>query len=82
MTTGRHDWQSLQTVMLVTLHVAVVAYVIRIFLRPSNSAAAFFVWAPLTIALAVFLSWPIARGVARAFDPGVGQGDPTCPTCG
>lgn len=82
MTTGRDNWRSLQSVMLVTLHVAVVAYVIRTFLRPTSPVASFIVWVPLTIAVAVFLSWPLARGLARAFEPDQGSGDPACPRCG
>ena len=82
MTTVRDDWRSLQSVMVVTLHVAVVAYVIRTFLRPTSLVGSFFVWVPLTIAVAVFLSWPIARGLARAFDPGQSSGDSPCPRCG
>jgi hypothetical protein len=35
---------------------------------------------PVTISVAVFLSWPIGRAIARAFEPGEGI-DPTCPRC-
>lgn len=82
MTTGRDDWRSLQSVMIATLHVAAVAYVIRTFLRPTGSPALVFIWVPLTIAVAVFLSWPLARGLARAFDPGEQPNEPACPKCG
>ncbi len=82
MTTGPAHWRSLQSVMLATVHVAVIAYAIRTFLRPAGSPGAVFVWVPLTIALALLFSWPIARVLTRAFEPGQGPGDPTCTTCG
>ena len=79
--TGPHSWRSLQSVMVVTLHVAAVAYVIRRLTRPVTLLDSF-VWVPVTIAVAVFLSWPIGRAIAAAFDPGDGSKDRACPRCG
>ena len=79
--TGQSSWRSLQTVMLVTLHVAAVAYVIRRFTRPVTTMDSV-VWMPVTIGVAVFLSWPIGRAIAGAFDPADPSIDRTCPKCG
>ena len=79
--TGPHSWRSLQSVMVVTLHVAAVAYVIRGLTRPVTLFDSF-VWVPVTIGVAVFLSWPIGRAIAAAFDPGDPSGGLTCPRCG
>ena len=79
--TGRSTWRSLQSVMIVTLHVAAVAYVIRLFTRPDTLLDSF-VWVPVAIALAVFISWPMARAIGSAFDPGEAPMDRTCPRCG
>jgi hypothetical protein len=79
--TGHSSWRSLRSVMLVTLHVAVVAFVIRTVVAPATLASSL-VWVPATISVAVFLSWPIGRAIARAFDPGELPLDRTCPKCG
>ena len=79
--TGPPSWRSLQSVMVVTLHVAAVAYVIRGLTRPVTLFDSF-VWVPVTIGVAVFLSWPIGRAIAAAFDPGDSSGGLTCPRCG
>jgi DNA-directed RNA polymerase subunit RPC12/RpoP len=67
--------------MVVTIHVAAVAYVFRSLARPSTLRDTM-VWVPATIAVAVFLSWPIGRVISRAFDPGESGVDRTCPRCG
>jgi hypothetical protein len=67
--------------MVVTLHVAAVAYVIGRFAHPATLMDSF-VWLPVTIGVAVFLSWPIGRAIAAAFDPGDSSMDRTCPRCG
>ena len=69
--------------MLVTLHVAAVASVFRTLAAPSTLAGSL-IWVPLTVSVAVFLSWPIGRAIAGAFDPG--EPPRTCsdtaPRCG
>ena len=67
--------------MLVTLHVAVVAYVIRTLATPSTLIGSL-IWVPATISVAVFLSWPLGRAIALAFDPGERRVDRLCPKCG
>jgi hypothetical protein len=79
--TGRHSWRSLQSVMVVTLHVAAVAYVVGRLTRPATLLDSF-VWVPVTIGVAVFLSWPIGRAIGAAFDPGDSSMARTCPQCG
>ena len=80
--TGRRPWRSLQSVMLVTLHVAVVAYILRAFTRPGGSTGSILLWVPITIGLALFLSWPISRAIASAFDPVEMSIERRCPRCG
>jgi hypothetical protein len=79
--TGHSSWRSLRTVMVVTIHVAAVAYVIRSLIAPSSVAISL-VWVPVTISVAVFLSWPLGRAITWAFDPGELPVDRTCPNCG
>jgi hypothetical protein len=79
---GRAPIRSLQSVMMVTIHVAVVAYVIRVFLRPTNWFDSILVAVPVSIVVALFLSWPISRLLASAFDPGDASADRRCPRCG
>jgi hypothetical protein len=67
--------------MLVTAHVAAVSYVVRLLVTPSTLVGSL-IWVPLTISLAVFLSWPIGQAVASAFDPGDARTERTCPNCG
>ena len=67
--------------MIVTIHVAAVAYIFRSMSRPTTLAGSLF-WIPLTISIAVFLSWPISRAIIRAFDPGDIIHDRICPRCG
>jgi hypothetical protein len=79
--TGQSSWRSLRSVMLVTLHVAVVAYVIRSLATPSTLMGSL-IWVPVTISVAVFLSWPLGRAIALAFDPEERRVDRLCPRCG
>jgi len=67
--------------MIVTIHVAAVAYMVRTLGRPSTLAGSL-IWTPLTISVAVFLSWPVSRAITRAFDPGESGPDRICPRCG
>jgi hypothetical protein len=67
--------------MVVTIHVAAVACVIRSLATPSTLVGSL-LWVPATISVAVFLSWPVGRAIVRAFDPGDVGFDRICPTCG
>jgi hypothetical protein len=73
-------WRSLNSVMIVTLYVAVVAYGIRVLTRPISLAGSFGFWAPLAIVVALGLCWPLGQAISRAFDsePGFGR---ICPRC-
>ncbi len=77
--TGHSSWRSLRSVMVVTVHVAAVAYVIRSLAFPSTLVGSL-IWVPATVSVAVFVSWPIGRVIASAFDPGE-RPDATCPRC-
>jgi hypothetical protein len=79
--TGFLPFRSLNSVMVVTLHVAVISYAVRSFLRPTSLAGSFAVWVPLTILAALFLSMPIVKAIAAAFHPEVGVFGRTCPRC-
>jgi hypothetical protein len=79
---GRTSIWSLQSVMIVTIHVAVVAYVIRVLAQPKSWVDTIFVAVPVIIGVALFLSWPISRVLASAFDPGDASVDRRCPKCG
>jgi hypothetical protein len=79
--TEQSSFRSVGSVMMVTAHVAGVAYVVRLLGTPSTLAGTL-IWVPLTITLAVFLTWPIGRAVATAFEPGDAGRDRTCPRCG
>lgn len=74
-------WRNLRSVMFLTVHVAVVAYVIRSVAMP-KTLTGLLIWVPGVIFVAVFLSWPIGRMIASAFEPGNLAFDPTCPRCG
>jgi DNA-directed RNA polymerase subunit RPC12/RpoP len=80
--TGFAPFRNLRSVMIVTIHVAVVAYVIRVLIRPESLLDSIFVAVPVTMAVALFLSWPISRLFALAFDPQDGSAERRCPRCG
>jgi transposase-like protein len=79
--TGFLPFRSLNSVMVVTLHVAVISYAVRSFLRPTSLAGSFAVWVPLSILAALFLSMPIGHAIAAAFHPEVGVFGRNCPRC-
>ncbi len=68
--------------MVVTGHVAVVSCVLRAYFRPTDPATSIAVGVPLSIGLAVFLSWPIGRAITAALRPGPGLDGGPCPGCG
>jgi hypothetical protein len=80
----RAPWRDLRAVMLATLHVAVAAYAVRTLVRPSQLGPSLAVWMPLTLGVALFLSWPIGRAIAAAFDPDRNREihRKRCPRCG
>ncbi len=78
----RSTWRSLDSVMLVTLHVAVVAAAVRALAEPTSLVGSFLLWVPVSIVVAVFLSWPIGRAITSAFQPESGSVDRLCPGCG
>jgi DNA-directed RNA polymerase subunit RPC12/RpoP len=80
--TGFTPFRNLRSVMIVTIHVAVVAYVVRVLIRPESLLDSIFVAVPVTLAVALFLSWPIGRIFALAFDPGDASAERRCPRCG
>jgi hypothetical protein len=73
-------WRSLQSVMLLAIHVAVIASVFRFFSGPDRTQGSV-VWVVLMMAVALFLSWPISRAIASAFDPGEVPVTRVCPRC-
>ena len=79
--TGFLPFRSLNSVMVVTLHVAVISYAVRSFLRPTSLAGSFAVWVPLSILAALFLSMPIGQAIGAAFHPEDGIFGRTCPRC-
>lgn len=79
---GGSSWRSLHSVMLVTLHVAAVASVFRSLSRPSTLLSTFVLWVPLSIFLAVFLSWPLGRAISAAFRPAGELEGGQCRECG
>lgn len=80
--TGRSTWRSLTSVMLVTLHVAVISTVIRSIAGSTGRAGFLALWVPVAIVLGSFLSWPIGRAIAGAFQPVEFPADGRCPRCG
>jgi len=79
---GGSTWRSLHSVMLVTLHVAVVAAIFRSLGRPTTLSGSFVFWVPLTILFAVFLSWPLGRALSAAFQADPESGMSRCGECG
>jgi hypothetical protein len=79
--TGFLPLRSLYSVMVMTLHVAVISYAVRSFLRPTSLAGSFAVWVPLSILAALFLSMPIGHAIASAFLSDEGIDGRTCPRC-
>ena len=67
--------------MVVTIHVAVVAYVFRTLASPMTLQGSL-VWIPLTVSVAFFLSWPIGQAVAMACESGERKVVRSCPRCG
>jgi hypothetical protein len=78
---GFLPFRSLNSVMVVTLHVAVISYAVRSFMRPTSLAGSFAVWVPLSILAALFLSMPIGNAITAAFHPEVGIFGRHCPRC-
>jgi len=79
---GFAPFRSLHSVMIVTIHVAVISYALRSFTKPDGPGGSVAVWVPLSILLALFLSMPMGRAVAAAFGPGDGSRGGRCPGCG
>jgi hypothetical protein len=67
--------------MLVTLHVAAIATLIRYLNNSRGRDASLIVWVPITIAIATLVSWPISRVLAPSFGRGDRELDRTCPRC-
>jgi DNA-directed RNA polymerase subunit RPC12/RpoP len=79
---GLTPLRNLHSVMVVTLHVAVISYAVRSLSRPTSLAGSFAVWVPISILLALFLSLPMGRAISAAFGPGQGDAHRRCPRCG
>jgi DNA-directed RNA polymerase subunit RPC12/RpoP len=73
-------YRSLRTVMLLTLHVAAVAALIRA-IQPGRGDASLIIWVPITIAVATLIVWPISRMIFSRFDPDSDDPDRQCPRC-
>jgi hypothetical protein len=73
-------WRSLQSVMLLAIHVAVIASVFRFVTGPDRSQGSI-VWVVVMMAAALFFSWPISRAIAGAFDPVEVPAHQICPKC-
>ena len=79
---GRPAWRSLNSVMVLTLHVAMVAAVFRAIGRPATLAGSLGVWVPLTISVAVYLSWPLGRAIVAAIRDDRASSSSRCLGCG
>jgi hypothetical protein len=79
--TNTNSWRSLGAFMVVTIHVAVVASIFRTLVSPATLQGSL-VWIPLTVSISFFLSWPVGKAVASAFEPGERGVLRSCPRCG
>jgi hypothetical protein len=79
--TAPGTWRSLRSIMLVTLHVAAVATLIRYGIVASHREGSLVLWVPVSIVIATFISWPISRAILSEFKRDHTDFDRTCPLC-
>ncbi len=73
-------WRNLRSVMMITLHVAAIAALIRYLNGSRGREMSLVVWVPVTIASAALVSWPMSRLFFQELGDGQG-GDRACPRC-
>jgi hypothetical protein len=73
-------YRNLRSVMLVTLHVAAIASLLRYFQGSRLHDGSLLVWVPLTVAIATLISWPINRAFLAEFHDR-GDSGRICPRC-